>query len=43
MKALKQIVFHSNSSLKVILPSYLNDAVIVIREEVTDFKVWLLE
>jgi hypothetical protein len=43
MKAFKQIVLHSNSHLKVILPSYGEDEVIVSREKVAGFKVWLLE
>jgi two-component system, LytTR family, response regulator LytT len=41
MKGIKEIQMHSNSRLKVILPSYKDDEVIVAREKVTDFKVWL--
>lgn len=41
MKAIKEIVVYSNSRLKVILPSYKEDEVIVSREKVTDFKEWL--
>jgi two-component system, LytTR family, response regulator LytT len=41
MKGIKEIQMHSNSRLKVILPSYKDDEVIVAREKVPDFKVWL--
>lgn len=41
MKGIKEIQMHSNSRLKVILPSYKYDEVIVARERVNDFKVWL--
>jgi DNA-binding LytR/AlgR family response regulator len=41
MKAIKEIQLHSNSRLKVILPTYKEDEVIVARERVTDFKEWL--
>lgn len=41
MKAIKEIQLHSNSRLKVILPTYKDDAVIVARERVNDFKEWL--
>ena len=41
IKAIKEIVVHSNSRLKVILPSYGEDEVIVSREKVADFKVWI--
>ncbi len=41
MKAIKEIQMHSNSRLKVILPTYKEDEVIVARERVTDFKEWL--
>jgi DNA-binding LytR/AlgR family response regulator len=41
MKGIKEIQLHSNSRLKVILPSYKEDEVIVSREKVTDFKNWL--
>jgi DNA-binding LytR/AlgR family response regulator len=41
MKAIKEIVLYSNSRLKVILPSYGEDEVIVSREKVADFKVWI--
>jgi len=41
MKAIKEIQIYSNSRLKVILPSYKDDEVIVAREKVTDFKNWL--
>lgn len=41
MKAIKEIVVYSNSRLKVILPSYKEDEVIVSREKVSQFKEWL--
>lgn len=41
MKGIKEIQLHSNSRLKVILPTYNDDEVIVARERVNDFKDWL--
>ena len=41
MKSIKEIQLYSNSRLKVILPSYKEDEVIVSREKVNDFKNWL--
>jgi len=41
IKAIKEIVVYSNSRLKVILPSYGEDEVIVSREKVSDFKNWI--
>jgi len=41
LKSVKEIVLYSNSRLKVILPSYKADEVIVSREKVPDFKNWL--
>lgn len=41
MKGIKEIQMHSNSRLKVILPTYKDDEVIVAREKVGDFKTWL--
>lgn len=41
LKAIKEIVVYSNSRLKVILPSYASDEVIVSREKVSDFKTWI--
>jgi len=41
LKAIKEIQMYSNSRLKVILPSYKDDEVIVSREKVGDFKAWL--
>lgn len=41
LKAIKEIQLHSNSRLKVILPTYKDDEVIVARERVNDFKEWL--
>ena len=41
LKAIKEIQMYSNSRLKVILPTYKDDEVIVSREKVGDFKAWL--
>ncbi|MFD2908059.1 LytR/AlgR family response regulator transcription factor [Flavobacterium ardleyense] len=41
LKAIKEIQMYSNSRLKVILPSYKDDEVIVSREKVSDFKSWI--
>ena len=41
LKGIKEIQMHSNSRLKVILPTYNDDEVIVAREKVSDFKNWL--
>lgn len=41
LKAIKEIQMYSNSRLKVILPTYKEDEVIVSREKVTDFKDWI--
>lgn len=41
MKAIKEISMYSNSRLKVILPTYKDDEVIVSREKVADFKAWI--
>lgn len=41
IKAIKDIVVYTNSRLKVVLPSYKDDEVIVSRERVNDFKEWL--
>lgn len=41
MISIKEIVMYSNSRLKIILPSFKNDEVIVSREKVADFKSWL--
>jgi DNA-binding LytR/AlgR family response regulator len=41
MKSIKEIQLHSNSRLKVILPSYKADEIIVARERVVEFKEWL--
>ncbi|WP_291133332.1 LytR/AlgR family response regulator transcription factor [Flavobacterium sp. UBA7682] len=41
MKGIKEIQLHSNSRLKVILPTYKDDEIIVARERVNDFKEWL--
>jgi two-component system, LytTR family, response regulator LytT len=41
LKAIKEIQMHSNSRLKVVLPTYKEDEVIVARERVSDFKEWI--
>ena len=41
MKAIKEIILYSNSRLKVVLPTYKEDEVVVSREKVTDFKTWI--
>ena len=41
LKSIKEIVLYSNSRLKVILPTYKDDEVIVSREKVSDFKSWI--
>lgn len=38
---IKDIVAYSNSRLKIILPSYKEDEIIVSREKVNEFKIWL--
>ena len=40
-KSIKDIVVYSNSRLKLILPSFKSDEIIVSRERVNDFKEWL--
>ena len=41
LKSIKEIVVYNNSRLKLILPSYKEEEVIVSREKVTDFKSWI--
>jgi DNA-binding LytR/AlgR family response regulator len=41
LETIKDIVAYSNSRLKIILPTYKADEVIVSREKVTEFKTWL--
>ena len=41
LKAIKEIVVYSNSRLKIILPTYKAEEVIVSREKVADFKNWI--
>ena len=41
MKAIKEIVVYSNSRLRLILPTFKDDEVIVSREKVSDFKNWI--
>ena len=41
LKAIKEIMVYSNSRLKIILPTYKEDEVVVSREKVSDFKNWI--
>ena len=41
IKGIKEIQVYSNSRLKVVLPTYKEDEIIVSREKVNDFKNWL--
>lgn len=41
LKAIKEIQMHTNSRLKLMLPTYKADEVIVARERVNDFKEWI--
>lgn len=41
LKAIKEIVLYSNSRLKLVLPTFKDDEVIVSREKVSSFKVWI--
>ncbi len=41
LNAVKEIQVYSNSRLKIILPTYKDDEVIVARERVGDFKEWI--
>lgn len=41
VSAIKDIVVYTNSRLKVVLPTYKEDEVIVSRERVNDFREWL--
>ncbi|MCC9071325.1 LytTR family DNA-binding domain-containing protein [Flavobacterium sp. F-65] len=41
LPAIKEIVLYSNSRLKIILPTYKEEEVIVSREKVSDFKNWI--
>lgn len=41
LKSIKEITVYSNSRLKIILPTYKDDEVIVSREKVSDFKIWI--
>ena len=41
ISSVKEIVVYSNSRLKIILPTYKGDEVIVSREKVSDFKNWI--
>lgn len=39
--AIKDIIAYSNSRLKIVLKSYNGNEIIVVREKVKDFKLWL--
>ena len=41
LDSVKEIQMYSNSRLKIILPTYKEDEVIVAREKVSDFKTWI--
>jgi two-component system, LytTR family, response regulator LytT len=41
LKSIKEITIYSNSRLKVILPTFNEDEVIVAREKVQEFKFWI--
>ena len=41
LKSIKEILMYSNSRLKVVLPTYKEEDVIVSREKVADFKNWI--
>lgn len=41
IKTIKDILIYSNSRLKIVLPTYNSDEIIVSRERVSDFKEWL--
>ena len=41
IKSIKEILVYSNSRLRVILPTYKDEEVIVSREKVTNFKNWI--
>jgi len=41
LQSIKEIQLYSNSRLKISLPTYKSDEVIVARERVSDFKEWL--
>jgi DNA-binding LytR/AlgR family response regulator len=41
LKAIREISVYSNSRLKILLPTYNEDEIIVSRERVSDFKNWI--
>ena len=41
IKAIKEILAYSNSRLRLILPTFKDEEVIVSREKVLDFKNWI--
>jgi len=41
LRSIKEIMVYSNSRLRVILPTYKEEEVIVSREKVSDFKTWI--
>jgi hypothetical protein len=41
MKSIKEILVFSNSRLRIVLPTFREEEVIVSREKVSDFKKWI--
>ncbi|SFA70283.1 two component transcriptional regulator, LytTR family [Flavobacterium swingsii] len=41
LKSIKEILLYSNSRLKIILPTYKEEEVVVSREKVQEFKTWI--
>jgi two-component system response regulator LytT len=41
LKSIKEILLYSNSRLKIVLPTYKEEEVIVSREKVQEFKTWI--
>jgi len=41
MKSIKEMIVYSNSRLRVVLPTFKDEEVIVSREKVADFKNWI--
>ncbi|AWI26050.1 LytR/AlgR family response regulator transcription factor [Flavobacterium pallidum] len=41
LQCIREIVVYSNSRLRLILPTYKADEVVVSREKVSDFKTWI--
>ncbi|GAQ48223.1 DNA-binding response regulator [Flavobacterium psychrophilum] len=41
LKSVKEIILYSNSRLKIVLPTYKEEEVVVSREKVQEFKSWI--